>query len=321
MLGCTEAGCRNRFGPSMLVDHPGFRERMRLYDRPYLVLSATTLIWAGNAVASRLALGHVSPMMLTTLRWVGTLSLMIAIAGPAFLREWPQVKANWRWLAIMGVVGFTGFNALFYLSALYTTAVNIGIIQGSIPVMVLAGAYLVHRTAVTGLQGIGIVVTIAGVALLAARGDLAVLTGLAFNLGDVLMLVACLGYAAYTVALRNRPAISPRPFFLALALVALVSSLPLLAAEIAHGSAQWPDLNGWLIILYVAVLPGFVAQLFFMRGVELIGPGRAGLWVNLVPVWSAILGPLILGEIFAWYHAVALLLVLGGIAIAESGKR
>jgi len=294
---------------------------MRLYDRPYLILAATTLIWAGNAIASRLAIGHVSPMMLTTLRWVGTLALMIAIAGGAFVREWPLIRAHWKWLAILGVVGFTSFNALFYLAALYTTAVNIGIIQGSIPVMVLTGAYLVHRTAVTALQAIGIVVTIAGVVLLAARGDLAVLTGLAFNLGDVLMLGACLGYAVYTVALRNRPAISPRPFFMALAVVALISSLPLLAAEVAHGTALWPDFNGWLIILYVAVLPGFVAQVFFMRGVELIGPGRAGVWVNLVPVWSAILGPLILGEVFAWYHAVALLLVLGGIAIAESGKR
>jgi drug/metabolite transporter (DMT)-like permease len=294
---------------------------MRLYDRPYLILAATTLIWAGNAIASRLALGHVSPMMLTTLRWVGTLSLMAVLAGAAFRREWPAIRANWKWLAVMGVVGFTGFNALFYLSALYTTAVNIGIIQGSIPVMVLAGAFFAYRTPITGLQAIGIAVTIAGVALLAARGDLAVLTGLAFNFGDVLMLVACLGYSAYTVALRERPAISPQPFFLGLSLVALISSLPLLAAEAIHGSAQWPDLRGWLIILYVAVLPGFVAQLLFMRGVELIGPGRAGLWVNLVPVWAAILGPLILGEAFAWYHAVALLLVLGGIAIAESGKK
>ncbi len=150
---------------------------MRLYDRPYLILAATTLIWAGNAIASRLAIGHVSPMVLTTLRWVGTLSLMIALAGPAFRAEWPVIRAHWKWLAIMGVVGFTGFNALFYISAVYTTAVNIGIIQGSIPVMVLAGAYLTYRTPVTGLQAIGIVVTIAGVALLAARGDLAVLTG------------------------------------------------------------------------------------------------------------------------------------------------
>lgn len=294
---------------------------MRLYDRPYPILTLTTLIWAGNAIASRLAVGHVSPMVLTTLRWVGTLMLAAALGQAAFRAEWPVIRANWKWLAVMGVIGFTGFNALFYLSALYTTAVNIGIIQGAIPVMVLAGAFLAYRTPVTALQGVGIVVTIAGVILLAARGDIAVLAGLAFNLGDLLMLIACAGYAIYTVALRNRPPISPRPFFLALAIVALASSLPLVAVEIARGQAQMPDLRGWLIIAYVAALPGFVSQILFMRGVELIGPGRAGLWVNLVPVWAAILGPLILGEVFAWYHAVALALVLGGIAVAESGKR
>lgn len=294
---------------------------MRLYDRPYPILTLTTLIWAGNAIASRLAVGHVSPMVLTSLRWVGTLLLAAALGHAAFRAEWPVIRAHWKWLAVMGVIGFTGFNALFYLAALYTTAVNIGIIQGAIPVMVLAGAFLVYRTPVTGLQGIGIAVTLAGVILLAARGDPAVLAGLAFNLGDLLMLIACLGYAIYTVALRNRPPISPRPFFLALAIVALASSLPLVAVEISEGHARMPDLRGWLIIAYVAALPGFVSQILFMRGVELIGPGRAGLWVNLVPVWAAILGPLILGEDFAWYHAVALLLVLGGIAISESRKR
>ncbi|WP_439574426.1 DMT family transporter [Phreatobacter sp.] len=294
---------------------------MRLLDRPYLILAATTLIWAGNAIASRLAVGHVSPMMLTCLRWVGTVILVSIIAGPAFRREWPAIRAHWKWLAVMGVIGFTGFNAAFYLAALYTTAINIGIIQGSIPVMVLAGAFLAYRTPITGLQAIGIVVTIAGVALLAARGSLDLLLTLAFNFGDLLMLIACLGYSAYTVALRNRPAISAQPFFLGLSLVALISSLPLLAIEVAHGSAQLPDLKGLAIILYVAVLPGFVAQILFMRGVELIGPGRAGLWVNLVPVWAAILGPLILGEVFAWYHAAALVLVLGGIAVAEGGRR
>ncbi|QCI63610.1 DMT family transporter [Phreatobacter stygius] len=294
---------------------------MRLNDNPYLVLAATTLIWAGNAVASRMAVGHVSPMMLTTLRWVGTLAIMVAVAGPAFRQEWPAIKANAWWIAIMGVVGFTGFNALFYLAAQYTTAVNMGIIQGSIPVMVLIGAFLAHRTRITGLQMIGIVVTLVGIVTLATRGHLEQLLGLAFNLGDLLMLVGCLGYAAYTVALRDRPKISPQPFFLGLSAVALISSLPLVAAEFATGTALWPDWKALAIIAYVAVLPGFVAQLLFMRGVELIGPGRAGLWVNLVPVWAAILGPLILGELFAWYHAVALVLVLGGIAVAESGKR
>jgi drug/metabolite transporter (DMT)-like permease len=294
---------------------------MRLYDRPYLLLTATTLIWAGNAIAGRLAVGHVSPMLLTTLRWAFTLTLLVAIAGTAFRREWPQIRASWLWLAVMGTVGFTAFNALYYLSALYTTAVNIGIIQGSIPVIVLAGAFFAYRTPVTRLQAIGISITIVGIALLAARGELAVLTGLAFNFGDLLMLFASLCYAAYTVALRDRPKISPQPFFIGLSFAALVSSLPLAAAEFVHGTMQWPDLPGFAIIAFIAVFPGFVAQLLFMRGVELIGPGRAGLWTNLVPVWAAILGPLILGELFAWYHAAALVLVLGGIAIAESGKR
>jgi drug/metabolite transporter (DMT)-like permease len=294
---------------------------MRLSNNPYLILAATTLIWAGNAVASRLAVGHVSPMMLTTLRWIGTLTLLIVMSGAAFRREWPAVKANAVWLGVMGVVGFTAFNALFYLSAQYTTAVNIGIIQGAIPVMVLVGAFLAYRTEITTLQTAGILVTLVGIVLLATRGHLEQLLALSFNTGDLMMLIACFGYAAYTVGLRNRPKISPQPFFLGLSAAALISSLPLLGVEFALGKAQWPDLKALMIIAYVAVLPGFIAQLMFMRGVELIGPGRAGLWVNLIPVWAAILGPLILGELFAWYHGAALVLVLGGIAIAESGKK
>ncbi len=134
------------------------------------------------------------------------------------------------------------------------------------------------------------------------------------------MLIACLGYAAYTVALRERPPITPRPFFLGLAVVALISSLPLVGIEIAHGTAQMPDLRGWLIILYVAVLPASSPSSF-----------SCAAWSSSVPAAPACGSiscglvsdprPLILGEVFAWYHAVALTLVLGGIAIAESGKR
>lgn len=295
--------------------------RMRLSSNPYLILAATTLIWAGNAVASRLAAGHVSPMLLTTLRWAATIVLAAWMAGAAFRHEWPAIKANAGWLIVMGVIGFTGFNALFYVAGQYTTAVNLGIIQGAIPIMVLVGSFLAYRTRITTLQMVGIVVTLAGIMTLATRGHLEQLLGLTFNIGDLMMLIACFGYAAYTVALRDRPKISPQPFFLALSAVALISSLPLAIGEYVTGHLIWPDLKALAIVAYVAVLPGFVAQILFMRGVEMIGPGRAGLWVNLVPVWASILGPLILGELFAWYHAVALILVLGGIAVAESGKR
>ena len=99
-------------------------------------------------------------------------------------------------------------------------------------------------------------------------------------------------------------------------------SLPLLFIEVAAGQFYWPTMKGWLILAFVVLGPSLVAQLSFVRAVELIGAGRAGVFVNLVPVWSPILAVLILGEPFGGYHAVALVLVLGGIFIAEKfGKR
>jgi drug/metabolite transporter (DMT)-like permease len=148
-----------------------------------------------------------------------------------------------------------------------------------------------------------------------------VLTHLAVATGDIWMLIACLFYAGYTLSLRQRPKVPGLVFFAAMAGVAFLISLPLLIAEIMAGHGYWPTPRGWLILGYVAIGPSFLAQLFFMRGVELIGPGRAGVFVNLVPVFAALLAVQILSEPFAWYHGLALVLVLGGIALAEKGKR
>ena len=158
------------------------------------------------------------------------------------------------------------------------------------------------------LQALGTALTLVGVGAIAARGDLQVLRSFSFLIGDVFMLIACASYAVYTLALRDRPKVSGFVFFSVLALAALMISLPLLAWEIAAGEVIWPDLRGFAILLYVTLFPSLLSQIFFMRGVELIGPGRAGLFVNLVPVFGAILGVAILGEPFRWYHAVGLAL-------------
>ncbi|MGB1007646.1 MAG: EamA family transporter, partial [Thalassobaculaceae bacterium] len=106
----------------------------------------------------------------------------------------------------------------------------------------------------------------------------------------------------------------------AMSIGALVASMPLLAVEVARGTFVWPTLEGWAIIAFVVIGPSFLSQIFFMRGVELVGPGRAGVFVNLVPVFAAGLSVLILGEHFAVYHGLALVFVLGGIALSERGK-
>lgn len=292
-----------------------------LYGRPFLLLALTALSWAGNAIASRLAVDEISPMALTTLRWLGVCLFL----GPAMRREvaaqWPVLAPRWRSILVMGALGFTAFNALMYAAAHSTSAVNITILQGGIPVFVLLGALVAFGTRISGLQALGTGLTLLGVTIVAARGDLATLSGLGFNLGDLAMLVACACYAIYTLMLRGRPPVSGFVFFAALAASSLMVALPLLGWEIASGRVVWPGPTGWAILLYVTLFPSLLSQIFYMRGVELIGPGRAGLFVNLVPVFGALLAVLILGEPFGLYHALALALVLGGIGLAERGRR
>ena len=294
---------------------------MRPYDRPYLLLTLTMLMWAGNAVASRLAVGEISPMVLTCLRWVLACAGLALVAGRAMLAERAALTGRWRTILAMGALGYTAFNALFYAAAHHTSAVNISILQGSIPVFVLVGAWLAYRTPIRPLQGVGVGVTLLGVVAVATGGDVSSLAALAFNRGDLFLLLACLLYAGYTLALRRRPAVSGPVFMSATALAALLTSVPLLLWEFSAGRAVWPGDRGLAILVYVSFLPSVLAQLFFMRAVELIGPGRAGVFANLVPVFGPVLAVLVLGEAFGPHHAVGLALVLGGIVVAERAGR
>ena len=288
--------------------------------RAYVLLTLTALCWGANAVFGRLAVGEISPMALVSLRWLGALGLLVAFAHAQVRRDWPVLRTRLPFVAAMGAIGFTVFNALFYLAAHWTTAVNIGIIQGSIPVFVLIGAFAAYRTRVAGLQVAGVLVATLGVALVAAGGDLARLASLALNFGDVLMIAACVLYAGYTLGLSRRPPVSPLSLFTGMAGAAFVTSLPLALAEAALGRFQWPTPAGWLILGLVTLFPSFLAQISFIQGVALIGPSRAGVFVNLVPVFASILALLILQEPFRLFHAVALALVLGGIWLSEHGK-
>jgi drug/metabolite transporter (DMT)-like permease len=288
---------------------------------PILLLVLTTLIWAGHSIVGRLAVGEIGPMTLTFLRWAVALVPILVAARGSLRRDWPTLRANWLYITVMGTLGYTVFVALFYLAAHRTSALNLSIIQGAIPALVLIGARLFLGVRFTGLQALGALVTMLGVVAIAAQGDPARLMTLAFNGGDVMMMVAAGIYAGYTIGLRERPKISGLSMLAGMAIAAFVTSAPLMIWEVASGGFVWPTAAGLLLLIYVALGPAFVSQLFYMRGVELIGPGRAGVFVNLVPVFGAIMAVVLLGEPFAAYHVVALALVVGGIAIAQSGAR
>ncbi|MDQ0457103.1 DMT family transporter [Rhizobium paknamense] len=288
--------------------------------RAYAYLILTTLLWGGNAVAGKLAVGHVSPMFLNLVRWMLAFLAVLAVSLPQIRADWPLLRRHWLLLLALGAIGFTAFNGFLYSAVQYTSVVNAVIEQGGVPVVIFLLNFLLFRVPVSALQIIGFSISFVGVAITAGHGDLKSLLSLTLNFGDLLMLLGVLCYSVYTVALRFKPPVHWKSLMAATALGAILAGIPLLVFEAAAGRMVTPDGFGLLLILYTGLLPALVSQILYIRGVDIIGPNRAGLFVNLVPVFGTILSVLLVGEDLHLFHVVALTLVLGGIAIAELGK-
>jgi drug/metabolite transporter (DMT)-like permease len=292
-----------------------------MHRNAYFLLLLTMLFWGGNAVAGKLAVGHLSPMLLTTIRWGMATALLVPIATGRLRAEWPLVRPHLAYLAALGAVGFSLFNALMYSALTFTSAINVSIEQAGMPMVIFLINFVLFSMKVSWAQILGLVFSVVGIALTASHGELARLAALDVNLGDGLMMVAVVIYGGYTVAVRYKPAISWQSMMLVLSASAFVTSLPFTAWEIATDRVVWPDAFGWGIGAFTAIFPSVLAQAFYIRGVELIGSNRAGLFINLVPIFGTLLAILFLGEDFHLYHALAIVLVLGGIWLAEHSGR
>lgn len=289
--------------------------------KAYALLALTTLMWAGNSIAGKLAVGHASPMVLVTVRWALVMVALYVFKREQIAADWQVMRQRLAYLLFLGALGFTGFSVALYYALVYTTAINASILQGGTPLFVFCASFVLFGSRVGLEQAIGFVISFVGVIVIAARGDFDNVIALDINFGDALMLVAIISYGIYTAALRSKPRMHWTSLMFVLCLGATLASLPMLALEMARGATIVPDLQGWSAIAYIVIFPSLLGQVFYIRAVELIGANRAGLFINLLPIWGAILAVALLGEAFNLYHAVALAIILAGISLAEYGGR
>jgi hypothetical protein len=305
------------------MSEPGDRRPLpsRIMRNPWLLLTVSSLVWGGNVVAARFAVGEISPMVLVGLRWIVVSFVITILMRGQLMATLGSLKPHWAYLLPMGVLGFTLSNAMLYEGARFTSGVNLSIIQGVLPVLVLAGARIVYGTRAGMVRMAGVAITLAGIVLIATEGEPARILDLQVNKGDALTFLGAALYAAFTLALRKRPPLSAMAFFMGVAIAALASSVPAMMVEAWLGVSIWPGWQGLLVLLYVAVFTSIIGQVCWIRAVEIIGPGRAGVFQNLVPVVGALLSVVLLRETFHWHHAASLVLVLSGLFISEMGKR
>lgn len=294
-------------------------------DQPYLLLILAPLFWGGNVVAAKLVVGEIDPFLLLACRCVLATLFILPFAYRHLRLDWPVVRRSWPILMLYGIVGYALFNAFLYVGLQTTTAVNSAIEQASLPMLILGANFLVFRVRPRPLQIVGVLLAIFGVLLTATYGDVSRILTLDINVGDGFVILACLAYTAYTLALRFRPKMHIMSFMAVSFLGAAITSALMLA--LWGGGLQTVSTLGnasltvWLVIAYVAIFPSMFSQIAYARGVELVGPNRAAPSHNLIPVFGTLGSVLILGETLQTYHFMAAAIIISGIVLAEWAAR
>jgi len=288
----------------------------RVFDRPYLLLSLTSLFWAGNTIIGRGAADLVPPATLTFARWSLALLLLLPFVRDHLRRDWPVIVANAVPITLLALIGSAGYNLVAYLALHYTQAINSLLLQSVAPLFVALWSFVLFRDRLTPLQATGILISMTGALVIICRGDVGVLLHFAFNIGDVMILVALVFYALYTALLRNRPAMHPLSFLTAMIMAGAALSTPLIAIELAAGYVAVIDARTLGAFAYLAIFPSILAYLCLNRGIELIGANRAAPFIHLMPVFGSVMAILFLGERPQLFHGAGYALVLVGIALA-----
>jgi len=288
-----------------------------LNNQPYLLLSLTSLFWAGNIVLARFVAGHVPPMTLSCVRWIGAFAMLLPFALPHLKRDWPALLAKLPLMLALSATGFAFNNAISYWALQYTEALNALLIQSSGPLFVALWSLVLFGVRLTLAQFAGIILSLAGVLVIILRGDLAALASIQFNRGDLMFGGAVLSFGLYSALMPYRPRTHQLSLITFTIGCGAVLLFPLSVWEFLNGVTLKRDALTAATMLYVMIFPSTLAYLFFNRGIALIGPNRSAPFLHLVPVFGSAMAILLLGEKLRLFHLIGYALVLAGVVIAS----
>lgn len=290
---------------------------LTVWQRPYLLLWLPPAFWAGNLVLGRGLAETMPPVTLAVGRWLVALVVLLPFVARGL---WRQRDLVWRrrWLILLcGGFGIAGYNALAYVALRSVPAVNVAFLNSTLPLMIPVAAFLLDRVRVSRPVMIGISVSFAGVCWIVSRGQPALLLALHFERADLLVLLAILNYALYSVLLRRRdPGLDPLVFLAATMATGLLVLLPFWLWEIGTGAVIPVDPASVAAVLYIGIFASLLAFILWNRCVAMLGATVTGVSFHLVAVFTALLAFIVLGEPVEMFHAIGILLILGGFAIA-----
>ncbi len=284
---------------------------------PQLWLTLCVFFWSGNAVVGKAASEHMPAFSLSFWRWVVALAFILPFGYPRIVRQWSFYRSNWRFLFFIAFLSVALYNTFQYWALNWTSAINVGIISASLPIMILLMSTVIGHEKPNRYQYTGSIVATAGVLYVISRSDLQVLLNLSVNFGDGLILLAVIGWAVYSILLKRVPPdIEQVGLLTALIVLGILGIVPFYAWDLVQGKTFEVNAITLSFILYVSLFPSLLAYVFWNHAVSVGGANLAGIFVNLLPVFVTLLAIVFLGEHLAVFHVLGIGLIFLGIYVA-----
>ena len=284
-----------------------------------ILLIASSFFWSGNFFSGKIAfLSDLSPFKLSFFRWILALLILLPFTYSQIIKDLEYYKKNILLMTVISILGVTIFNSFTYISLQTTMVINSTLMASVAPVMMIGFSWLIFRTKTTTLQFTGIVLSLLGAFAIVLKGNLYNLYNLYFTAGDLWMLGAVVSWCLYSVLLKK---IDSKTSQLAnlevMIIIGVIFIIPFYVIE-SFNTTYLPSTGLDLAIIgYVAVFASIVAFFSWNKGVSIIGPNRASLFLHLIPVFSAIWAISFLNEKFAFFHVIGVLFILSGIILSN----
>lgn len=287
----------------------------------FLLLALATLFWAGNWVLGRALRDDFEPAALNLWRWLIAVLVLAPFAVPRLRGQWGVIRRDAGLLLALSFLGVALFQWMIYQGLKTTTAVNAVLINSSFPAFMLLCSWAIERERGTRRQVAGMLISLAGILVIMARGDPASLLRLEFHAGDAIILLAMPVWGLYSVLLRRRPPeLDGIAFLFLISVAGAVLILPAFALEAWTSPPRWPGPAGVAAVLYVGLAASVAAFICWNRGVAIVGANVAGFTLHLLPAFGTLLAIVFLGESFHLYHAAGIATILAGVAVATRAR-
>ena len=278
----------------------------------FLLVAVAPMCWAGNIVLGKGVATLIPPVALAFWRWAVAFLILLPLTWPYVKRDWKTAVAGWKILALLALFGVTSFNTLLYMAMHTTTAINGALIQTTMPAVIIVISLVLYGERVSWIQAAGVALCVVGAGVVVLKGHWQSLVDMALVQGDLLMIVAVVLYALYSALLPKRPNMHPVSFMTYTFGLGCLGLLPLYLWEMSVVGSFTLTIGVAGSIGYVALFPSIVAYFCWNRGVAVIGANRTGLFINLIPVFAAVLAILFLGESLKAFHLAGMALILAG---------